>query len=86
LLTNAAVVDDAMRFAGESKDKLKLIKQKDNQESNEADYDEKDSDRRGKEELEQGTGESSQAQAINQVFLLPMPNKLLHCIARCIAV
>ena len=68
LLTNTTVVDDAMRFARESKDKLKLIKQKDNQESNEVGYDEKDSDRRGKEELEQGTGESSQRQTINHVF------------------
>lgn len=68
MLTNTTVVDDAMRFARESKDKLKLIKQKDNQESNEAGYDEKDSDRRGKEELEQGTGESSQRQTINHVF------------------
>jgi hypothetical protein len=45
-----------------------LTKHKDSQESKQPDYDEKDSDRLGEEEQEQGTGESSQAQTINQVF------------------
>lgn len=68
LLTNATVVDDAMRFAQGSNDKLMLTKHKDSQESKQPDYDEKDSDRLGEEEQEQGTGESSQVQTINQVF------------------
>jgi hypothetical protein len=65
LLTNATVVDDAIRFVSNSRDnqKLKSASGKDDQEeSNEPDYDE-DKDQL-EEEQEKETGEMT----INQVF------------------
>jgi hypothetical protein len=65
LLTNATVVDDAIRFVSNSRDnqKLKSASGKDDQEeSNEPDYDE-DEDQL-EEEQEKETGEMT----INQVF------------------
>jgi hypothetical protein len=41
LLTNTTVVDDAMRFAHDSKDKLKGTKEQDSQDSKEPEYDDK---------------------------------------------
>jgi hypothetical protein len=64
LLTNATVVDDAIRFVLNSRDnqKLKSASGKDDQEeSNEPDYDE------DKDHLEDGTGEITSA-TTNQVF------------------
>ena len=72
LLTSTTVVlDDAMKFVSDNSNNSnkKLISKKvNNGESKEPDYDEKDSDKQGEEMQEQGTGESSQAQTINQVF------------------
>ena len=70
LLTNATVVDDAIRFVSSNKSKEKLNSaSSDNEygkeESNEADYDE-DQDQLGEEQEEQ-TGETSAA-TINKVF------------------
>ena len=60
LLTNATVVDDAIRFvSSKSKEKLKSSSEDDKEESREPDYDE-DGDRLEEEE----TGEPT----INQVF------------------
>jgi G3E family GTPase len=68
LLTNATVVDDAMRFIEQAKDKLKLTKQKeDSQELRELDHHKKDSsDKQGKEEQEEETEEL--ISTTNQVF------------------
>jgi hypothetical protein len=66
LLTNATVVDDAIRFVSqksEDNEKLKLGSGKDDEGSNEADYDE-DKDQL-EEEQEEKAGEITTA---NQVF------------------
>jgi DNA-binding MarR family transcriptional regulator len=70
LLTNATVVDEAIRFVSSNKSKEKLNSassdnEYEKEESNEADYDE-DQDQLGKEQEEQ-TGETSAA-TINKVF------------------
>lgn len=75
LLTNATVVDDAIRFVAssesqKSKEKVKLssnISDEDDKESKEPDYDEK-SDKEGEEKQENGTGEIALATTANQVF------------------
>jgi DNA-binding MarR family transcriptional regulator len=79
LLTNATVVDDAIKFVSEkSKDKVKdQVKssassssdsryEDDKKESNEPDYDDEKSDKQGEEKQEQKTGEITVT--INQVF------------------
>ena len=59
LLTNATVVDDAIRFVSDrSKDKLKSSSIISNEESREPDYDE------DQNQLEEETGETT----INQLF------------------
>jgi hypothetical protein len=65
LLTNATVVDDAIRFVSNSRDnqKLKSASGKDDQEeSNEPDYDE------DKDQLEEEQEEETGEMTINQVF------------------
>jgi hypothetical protein len=74
LITNATVVDDAIRFVEEkSKDKEERVKSsssssdssnKDNKESKEPDYNDEKSDKVGEEKQEHETGEIT----INQVF------------------
>jgi hypothetical protein len=65
LLTNATVVDDAIRFvSSRSKEKIKSASEGDNDEASEPDYDE-DKDQLG-EEQKKRTGEI--AATINQVF------------------
>jgi hypothetical protein len=60
LLTNATVVDDAMRFVSQkSRDKTSYISNEDDKELNEPDYDE--------DQLEEENGEITTA-ATNQVF------------------
>ena len=69
LLTNATVVDDAIRFVSQhsTNNTKKLISQQnDNQESKEPDYDEGNTDKQGEEEQEEQTGEISST--TNQVF------------------
>jgi hypothetical protein len=84
LLTNATVVDDAIRFVSEkSKDKVEKEQAKsssssssdsnnesDNKESNEHDYNDDDekSDKEGKEKQEQKTGEITVTSTTNKVF------------------
>ena len=64
LLTNATVVDDAIRFVSQkSKENLKSSTEGDKEESKEPDYDEM-SDKVGEERQEQETGEIT----INRVF------------------
>src|SRR6187200_3491851 len=66
LLTNATVVDDAIRFVSQkSKEKIKSISSSEDEkaESNDPDYDE-DKDQLEEEEQEEETGEMT----INQVF------------------
>jgi hypothetical protein len=68
LLTNATVVDDAIRFvSSKSKEKQKLPIEDDKEESNEPDYDE---DQLEEEEQEDKAGEivSTTATITNQVF------------------
>jgi hypothetical protein len=65
LLTNATVVDNAMKFAHESKDKLKLTKKKGSKDSEEPD-DKKNSDTQGEEKQEEDTKEI--VSTTNQVF------------------
>jgi hypothetical protein len=66
LLTNATVVDDAIRFvSSKTKENLKSSTKGDKEESNEPDYDE-DRDQL-EEEQEEETGETSEATR-NQVF------------------
>ena len=67
LLTNATVVDDAIRFvsSNKSKDKLKSSSDNSDEESKEPDYDE-DKDQL-EEEQEEERGEINEA-TINQVF------------------
>src|SRR5689334_10766092 len=75
LLTNATVIDDAIRFVAsseseKSKGKVKLssnISDEDEKESKEPDYDEK-SDREVEEKQEHGTGEIAITTTANQVF------------------
>src|SRR5689334_7735580 len=75
LLTNATVIDDAIRFVAsseseKSKRKVKLssnISDEDEKESKEPDYDEK-SDREVEEKQEHGTGEIAITTTANQVF------------------
>jgi len=73
LLTNATVVNDAMKFVSDkSKENLKKSPNKEerdsNEESKEPDYDDdKDSDKQGKEKQEEETGEII-AGTTNQVF------------------
>ncbi len=67
LLTNATVVDDAIRFVfGKSKDNEKLKSSsnssEDDKESNEPDYDE------DKDQLEEELEEKTQEMPTNQVF------------------
>jgi hypothetical protein len=63
LLTNATVVDDAIRFVSErQKEKLKSFTCNDNKESNEPDYDEDQNQL--EEEQEEETGETT----VNHVF------------------
>jgi hypothetical protein len=60
LLTNATVVDDAMRFVSQkSRDKTSYISNEDDKELNEPDYDE--------DQLEEENGEITTA-VTNQVF------------------
>jgi hypothetical protein len=72
LLTNATVVDDAIRFVSQSKEKENLksstnSNEDDLEESNEPDYDEDEkSDKATEEEQEEETAEIDQT--INQVF------------------
>ena len=85
LLTNATVVNDAMKFVIDSKEKLKLSNQKviyneNNESKEEPDYDEKDSDNQGEDKQEEETGEIA-TETINQVFWFLMdqykrPDKL----------
>jgi Trp operon repressor len=64
LLTNATVVDDAIRFASQqSKERLKSSSSNSNEEAKDPDYDEM-SDKVGEERQEQETGEIT----INRVF------------------
>jgi DeoR/GlpR family transcriptional regulator of sugar metabolism len=64
LLTNATVVDDAIRFVSDrSKENLESSTEGDKEESNEPDYDEDQLE----EEQEQAAGETSEA-TINRVF------------------
>jgi hypothetical protein len=65
LLTNATVVNDAMKFAHESNDKLKPTKKKGSQDSEEPD-DKKDSDKQGEEKHEEETVELGLT--TNQIF------------------
>jgi hypothetical protein len=80
LLTNAAVVDDAIRFVSESgkskdKDRGEQVKsspsssgnEDNNKESNEPDYDE-NSDKEGEEKQEEQTGEITMIPTTNKVF------------------
>lgn len=68
LLTNATVVNDAMRFAHNSKDKLKGTKEQDSQNSKEPDYHDKgSSDKQAEEKQEEEIGEIS-TETINHVF------------------
>jgi hypothetical protein len=59
LLTNATVVDDAMRFVSEhfNNNNKESKEESNNQKSKEPDYDEKDSDKQGEEKQEEQTGE-----------------------------
>ncbi|HZE78048.1 MAG TPA: hypothetical protein VE089_05810 [Nitrososphaeraceae archaeon] len=70
LLSNATVVDDAMRFVSDNSNNSnkKLISKKvNNGESKEPDYDDdKDSDKQGEEKQEEETDELSST--TNQVF------------------
>jgi hypothetical protein len=77
LLTNATVVDDAIRFVAtseseKSKEKIKLfsnISDEDDKESKEPDYNEDEkSDKKGEEMQEKETGEIALATTANQVF------------------
>jgi hypothetical protein len=52
LLTNATVVDDAIRFVSKTNEKLKLSSEGDKEESREPDYDE-DKDQLGVEQEEE---------------------------------
>jgi hypothetical protein len=66
LLTNATVVDDAMRFvSSKTRESLKSSTYGDKEESNEPDYNE-DKDQL-EEEQEEQTGDASEA-TINEVF------------------
>ena len=58
-LTNATVVDDAMRFVSEyiNNNNKESKEESNNQKSKEPDYDEKDSDKQGEEKQEEQTGE-----------------------------
>jgi hypothetical protein len=80
LLTNATVVDDAIRFVSESekskdKDRGEQVKsspssssnEDNNKESNEPDYDE-NSDKEGDEKQEEQTGEITMTPTTNKVF------------------
>ncbi len=67
LLTNAAVVDDAIRFvSSKTKENLKSSTEGDKEESNKPDYDE-DEDQL-EEEQEEKTGEMASTITTNQVF------------------
>jgi hypothetical protein len=67
LLTNATVVDDAIRFvSSKSNEKIKSSTEGNKEESNEPDYDEEDKDQL-EEEQEGHTGEIT-ATTTNQVF------------------
>jgi Trp operon repressor len=66
LLTNATVVDDAIRFVSQkSKENLKSSTEGDKEESNEPDYDE---DQLEEEQKEEKTRETTSATTTNQVF------------------
>jgi hypothetical protein len=62
LLTNATVVDDAIRFVSKSNEKLKSSSEGDKEESREPDYDEDE------DHLEEEQEEGSETNTINQVF------------------
>jgi hypothetical protein len=62
LLTNATVVDDAIRFVSKTNEKLKLFSEGDKEESNEPDYDE------DKDQLEEEQEEQIEDITTNQVF------------------
>jgi hypothetical protein len=68
LLTNATVVDDAIRFVSQkSKENEKTKLSFDKEESNESDYDDKDRDQLVEEEQEEETGEMASI-TTNHVF------------------
>jgi hypothetical protein len=70
LLTNATIVNDAMRFVSEhnNNNKRLISKQENSEESKEPDYEEdNNSDKQGEEKQEEETGEIS-TETINQVF------------------
>jgi len=62
LLTNATVVDGAIRFVSKSKENLKSSTEGDKEESNEPDYD------KGKDQQEVEQEEEAGEVTINQVF------------------
>ena len=63
LLTNATVVDDAIRFvSSKNKENLKSATEGDKEEANEPDYDE------DKDQLEEEQKEATGEMTINQVF------------------
>ena len=67
LLTNATVVDDAMKYIEIGKEKL-ISKKEDSQESKESDYDQKDSTKQVEDEQDEEKREMMTTITTNQVF------------------